>query len=91
MGYVALSYAKSSIAMHMRARVGCRAFAERGQRDIGVISLAHRFVCELGAFLTNDKHLGSAERSERQVFKNQTRTRVPEALWRIRKVVEVCS
>ena len=55
---------------------------ESGQRDFGVSSKAHKFACELRALLASDKHLGSAERSERQPSK-QTRLQVPEALWRI--------
>ena len=40
---------------------------ENGQRDLGVSSKAHKFACELRALLASDKHLGSAERSERQL------------------------
>ena len=66
-------------------RLGGSAFFESGQRDLGVSSKAHKFACELRALLASDKHLGSAERSERQVCASppQTRQRVPEALWRI--------
>ena len=40
---------------------------ESGQRYLEVSSKAHKFACELGALLASDKHLGSAERSERQL------------------------
>ena len=66
----------------MCPRLGGSAFFENGQGDLGVSSKAHKFACELRALLASDKHLGSAERSERQV-PEQTRQRVPEALWRI--------
>ena len=48
-------------------RLGGSAFFENGQRDLGVSSKAHKFACELRALLASDKHLGSAERSERQL------------------------
>ena len=67
-------------------RLGGSAFVESRQRDLGVSSKAHKFACELRALLASDKHLGSAERSESEVqgnFQQQTRQRVPEALWRI--------
>ena len=67
----------------MCPRLGGSAFFESGEIDLGVSSKAHKFACELRALLASDKHLGSAERSERQVLKKQTRQRVPEALWRI--------
>ena len=51
----------------MCPRLGGSAFFENGQRDLGVSSKAHKFACELRALLASDKHLGSAERSERQV------------------------
>ena len=66
----------------MCPRRGGSAFFESGQTDFGVSSKARKFACELRAFLASDKHLGSAERSERQLSK-QTRVQVPEALWRI--------
>ena len=53
-------------------RIGGRAFLESGQRDFGVSSKAHKFACELRALLASDKHLGSAERSERQLAKPNT-------------------
>ena len=55
---------------------------ESGQRVPGVRSKAHKFANGLRALLAIDKHLGSAERSERQLPK-QTRPQVPKALWRI--------
>ena len=51
----------------MCPRLGGSAFFESGQRDLGVSSKAHKFACELRALFASDKHLGSAERSERQV------------------------
>ena len=51
----------------MCPRLGGSAFFENGQRDLGVSSKAHKFACELRALLASDKHLGSAERSERQL------------------------
>ena len=45
---------------------------ESGQKDFGVSSEAHKFACELRALLASDKHLGSAERSERQLPKPNT-------------------
>ena len=57
----------------MCPRLGGSAFSESGQRDLGVSSKAHKFACELRALLASDKHLGSAERSERQLpFKLNT-------------------
>ena len=57
----------------MCPRLGGSAFFENGQRDLGVSSKAHKFACELRALLASDKHLGSAERSERQLpFKLNT-------------------
>ena len=64
-------------------RLGGSAFFESRQRDLGVSSKAHKFACELRALLASDKHLGSAERSERKFFQQETRQRVPEAVWRI--------
>ena len=51
----------------MCPRLGGSAFFESGQRDLGVSSKAHKFACELRALLASDKHLRSAERSERQL------------------------
>ena len=51
----------------MCPRFGGSAFFESGQRDFGVSAKAHKFACELRALLASDKHLGSAERGERQV------------------------
>ena len=56
----------------MCPRLGGSAFFESGQRDLGVSSKAHKFACELRALLASDKHLGSAERSERQLSKPNT-------------------
>ena len=56
----------------MCPRLGGSAFFENGQRDLGVSSKAHKFACELRALLASDKHLGSAERSERQLPKPNT-------------------
>ena len=56
----------------MCPRLGGSAFFESGQRDFGVSSKAHKFACELRALLASDKHLGSAERSERQPPKTNT-------------------
>ena len=71
-------------------RLGGSAFFESEQRDLGVSSKAHKFACEHRALLASDKHLGSVERSERQVqseakgnFLKETRQRVPEAMSRI--------
>ena len=66
----------------MCPRLGGSAFSRKSKRDVGVSSKAHKFACELRALLASDKHLGSAERSERQL-RNSTRQQVPEALWRI--------
>ena len=66
----------------MCPRLGGSEISRNVKRDLGVSSKAHKFACELRALLASDKHLGSAERSERQV-PEQTRQRVPEALWRI--------
>ena len=41
-------------------------------RDLGVSSKAHKFACELRALLASDKHLGSAERRERQLSTTNT-------------------
>ena len=51
----------------MCPRLGGSAFFENGQGDLGVSSKAHKFACELRALLASDKHLRSAERSERQL------------------------
>ena len=56
----------------MCPRLGGSAFFENGQRDLGVSSKAHKFACELRALLASDKHLGSAERSERQLSTTNT-------------------
>ena len=56
----------------MCPRLGGSAFFESRQRDLGVSSKAHKFACELRALLASDKHLGSAERSERQLAKPNT-------------------
>ena len=56
----------------MCPRLGGSAFFESGQRDLGVSSKAHKFACELRALLASDKHLGSAERSARQVLDANT-------------------
>ena len=56
----------------MCPRLGGSAFFESGQRDLGVSSKAHKFACELRALLASDKHLGSAERSERQLSTTNT-------------------
>ena len=53
-------------------RLGGSAFFENCPRDPGVSSKAHKFACELRALLASDKHLGSAERSERQLQTNKT-------------------
>ena len=53
-------------------RLGGSAFFESRQRDLGVSSKAHKFACELRALLASDKHLESAERSERQLPKPNT-------------------
>ena len=49
-----------------------RLFLKYGERDLGVISKAHKFACELRALLASDKHFGSAERSERQLSTTNT-------------------
>ena len=56
----------------MCPRLGGSAFFENGQEDLGVSSKAHKFACELRALLASDKHLESAERSERQLPKPNT-------------------
>ena len=52
--------------------LGGSAFLRKAERDFGVSSKAHKFACELRALLASDKHLGSAERSERQLPKINT-------------------
>ena len=72
-GGVACSCGKTGISeKHVCPRLGGSAFFESGQRDLGVSSKAHKFACELRALLASDKHLGSAERSERQVLDANT-------------------
>ena len=61
----------------MCPRLGGSAFFEIGQRDLGVSSKAHKFACELRALLASDKHLGSAERSERQLPTNKHASECP--------------
>ena len=56
----------------MCPRLGGSAFSRKSKRDVGVSSKAHKFACELRALLASDKHLGSAERSERQLPKINT-------------------
>ena len=56
----------------MCPRLGGSAFSRKSKRDVGVSSKAHKFACELRALLASDKHLGSAERSERQLAKPNT-------------------
>ena len=56
----------------MCPRLGGSAFSRKSKRDVGVSSKAHKFACELRALLASDKHLRSAERSERQLPKPNT-------------------
>ena len=57
----------------MCPRLGGSAISRKAERDLGVSSKAHKFACELRALLASDKHLESAERSERQLpFKLNT-------------------
>ena len=56
----------------MCPRLGGSAISRNAKRDLGVSSKAHKFACELRALLASDKHLGSAERSERQLPKPNT-------------------
>ena len=65
---LALSHVRETVCQ----RPGGSVFFESGQRDLGVSSKAHKFACELRALLASDKHLGSAERSERQLPKLNT-------------------
>ena len=51
----------------MCPRLGRSAISRKTERDLGVSSKAHKFACELRALLASDKHLRSAERSERQL------------------------
>ena len=51
----------------MCPRLGGSEISRKTERDLGVSSKAHKVACELRALLASDKHLGSAERSERQV------------------------
>ena len=61
----------------MCPRLGGSAFSIKAERDFGVSSKAHKFACELRALLASDKHLGSAERSERQVLKAKHASECP--------------
>ena len=66
---------KNRISEKRCARASSAAhFSKVGRETSGS---AHKFACELGALLASDKHLGSAERSERQVLKPKHASECP--------------